>query len=165
MHLHNRTAEETIDCFKLSASLEYLTIEFEDGSSWRAEANNYCSKLFGFLGKRTLTALKSLSFEAFPRAVDTSLLLLMLDSGREAHGVANLESFRFVFDQPVRGYNDDCVSELRALRAQGLNIHIEWPVGETSENLNPEFVRFPIYQFFFVFFFFFRKTIMIIWSD
>ncbi|KAJ7262940.1 hypothetical protein C8J57DRAFT_1334298 [Mycena rebaudengoi] len=144
MHLHNRTTEETIDCLKLSASLEHLTIEFKDDWSERVrevlhhlEANNYCSKVFGFLGEGHLPALKSLSFNAFPIAINPALLQDMLNSRRETDGIAILESFRLAFSHPVQ---DDCASELRALCAQGVNIHIEWPAGESSANVNPEFV-------------------------
>ncbi|KAJ7262929.1 hypothetical protein C8J57DRAFT_1630723 [Mycena rebaudengoi] len=114
MHLYDRTAEEIIDCLKLSESLKHITIEF--GYLWEARfaeqedfleiENAYCSDLFGFLGEPQLPALKSLSFDGFPMALSTVLLQEMLESRRKAPGVANLESFRLVFDHSVLGYKD-----------------------------------------------------------
>jgi hypothetical protein len=41
----------------------------------------------------------------------------------------------------VRGYSHRYVSQLRALIAQGLNIHIEWAAGKFAQYVDPELVR------------------------
>ncbi|KAJ7236168.1 hypothetical protein C8J57DRAFT_1728321 [Mycena rebaudengoi] len=115
MHLHDQTAVETIGYLNLSESIERLTIEL--GDDWRerfmeeedADAENtYCLELFGFFSSGRLPALKALSFDEFPMTVDAYWLQPMLGLRREGNGAANFESFRL-----------------------GLNIHIEWPAGQT----------------------------------
>ncbi|KAJ7262982.1 hypothetical protein C8J57DRAFT_1513216 [Mycena rebaudengoi] len=153
IHLHDQTAEEIIDSLELFESLENLTIQFSDFWHERAEdyssgnydiEDEYCSSVFGFLEKPgQLRALKSLSFVDFPMAVDTALLTPMLNSRRQSLGVANLESFKLVFERPAQeGYEEAHASKLRTLVDRGLSIHIEWPTrtGEPSKNVNPEMV-------------------------
>ncbi|KAJ7262995.1 hypothetical protein C8J57DRAFT_1630906 [Mycena rebaudengoi] len=141
-------ADEVMDSLRLFESLEQLTIQF--GGVWdnrisRFHRNfeiedEYCASVFSFLEKRgRLPALKSLSFIDFPMSVDTALLTSMLDSRRQSHGVANLESFKLVFKHPEQeSYDEAHVSQLRALVDHGLNIHIEWPAGPKSRAVNPE---------------------------
>ncbi|KAJ7263005.1 hypothetical protein C8J57DRAFT_445682 [Mycena rebaudengoi] len=133
LYLRDRTAEETISCLEVAQSVEHLTIEFGDDwrERFREEADRfeaesrYYGKLFFFLERGQLPALKSLSFLQFPMAVDTASLQSMLSSRRETRGVANLESFRLVFADLARGYKEDDVYALRALVDDGLNIYIE----------------------------------------
>jgi hypothetical protein len=145
MYLHDQTAVETIGYLNLSESIERLTIEL--GDDWRerfmeeedADAENtYCLELFGFFSSGRLPALKALSFDEFPMTVDAYWLQPMLGLRREANGAANFESFRLVFKHSALGCSEYHVSQLRALIAQGLNIHIEWPAGQTPQNVNPE---------------------------
>ncbi|KAJ7262990.1 hypothetical protein C8J57DRAFT_1719209, partial [Mycena rebaudengoi] len=158
IHLHDQTAEEIIDTLMLFKSLEHLTVQFSDWWHERAEdysssgnydiEDGYCSSVFGFLEKPgQLPALKSSSFIDFPMAMDAALLTSMLDSRRQSLGVANLESFKLVFERPAQeGYEEAHASKLRTLVDRGLSIHIEWPTrtGEPSKNVNPEMVRFSV---------------------
>jgi hypothetical protein len=153
LHLHDQTAEEIIDTLEQFKSLEYLTIQFSDVWDNRISRfhrnghfeieDKYCTSVFGFLEKRgQLPALKSLSFIDFPMVMDAALLTSMLDSRRQSHGVANLESFKLVFGQPAEeGYEEAHVSQLWALVDHGLNIHIAWPDPNWKE-VNPEMVTF-----------------------
>ncbi|KAJ7262999.1 hypothetical protein C8J57DRAFT_1183717 [Mycena rebaudengoi] len=152
LHLHDQTAEEIIDTLEQFKSLEYLTIQFSDVWDKRISRLNrnglfeiedeYCSSVFGFLEKRgQLPALKSLSFIDLPMAVDTALLTSMLDSRRQSHGVANLESFKLLFGHPAEeGYEEAHVSQLRVLVDHGLNIRIEWPADPNLREVNREMV-------------------------
>jgi hypothetical protein len=141
MHLHDQMAAETIGYFDLSESIERLTIEF--GGKWRdvVAESSYCSELFGFLSRGALPALKALSFDGFPMAVDAYMLQAMLCSRRRIHRIADLESFRPRFSDSAQGCSEYDVSQLRALIALGLNIHIEWTAGKVSQYVNPELVR------------------------
>ncbi|KAJ7266537.1 hypothetical protein C8J57DRAFT_1717891 [Mycena rebaudengoi] len=141
MHLHDQTAAETIGYLDLSESIERLTLAFSgDALDDVVAESSYCEELFGFLSRGVLPALKTLSFDGFPMAVEASILQFMLCSRREIHGVANLELFRLRFNHSVRGCSEYHVSQLHALIAQGLYIHIEWAAGEFSQYVNPELV-------------------------
>ncbi|KAJ7262933.1 hypothetical protein C8J57DRAFT_1719165 [Mycena rebaudengoi] len=131
MHLYDRSAQETIECLRLSETLEHLTLEFVSrwadfaGEDESGMENEY-SDLFHFLEDGQLPALKTLSFHDFPVHIDAALLTSMLNSRRESRGVARLESFRLAFHHAERCYEEDHVSNLRSLLTDGSSIHIEW---------------------------------------
>jgi hypothetical protein len=155
MHLYDRMTGETIECFELSESLQYLTLEFTEECAERfieeeddSEREKEYALLFRFLCRGTLPALKSLSFHKYPMHMEASLLDSMLESRCKVYGITKLESFQLVFDHPERCYSEDHIYNLSSLVAHGLNIHIEWvATGRSAWNLDvsPELVRFSFF--------------------